>query len=60
MAKEFLKERNAQAQLDCCRSTLRRVAMKADAVVHLGRAVRYDMEKIEAYLEAEKASIKAD
>ena len=60
MAKEFLKEKNAQIQLDCCRSTLRRVAKKANAVVHLGRAVRYDMEKIEAYLEAEKSSIKQD
>lgn len=56
MAKEYLKEKKAQLQLDCCRSTLRRIAEKAGAVVHLGRAVRYDMEKIESYLEAEKSS----
>lgn len=56
MAKKYIKEKNAQVQLDCCRSTLRRIAKKADAVVHLGRAVRYDMEKIEAYLESTKSS----
>lgn len=52
----YLKEKNACEKFDCCRVTLRKLAEKADAVVHLGRSVRYDVEKMESYLEASKSS----
>ena len=54
MERRYLKEKNAMIELDCCRATLRRAAEKADAVVHLGRAIRYDMEKFEEYFQTER------
>ena len=50
----YITEKQGCEKYVCCRTTFRKLADKADAKIFLGKSVRYDLEKIEAYLEAEK------
>lgn len=60
MGTTYIKEKQGCEKFSCCRTTFRKLAENADAVVHLGRAVRYDVEKLEEYVETLKASNKAE
>lgn len=54
MEKILLKEKEGCSAYGFCRSTFRKFAADAGAVIHIGRSVRYDKAALDAAVDALK------
>lgn len=51
----YITTKELMTKLSCCRKTAERIGRAADAQIHLGnKAVRWNWEKIQKYLEGER------
>ena len=53
MVKKFLSVQDSMSRYGLCRNTINKLADEAGARVHVGRRVLIDVEKLDAYLEAQ-------